>query len=790
MADSKIKWKIEVDGVDNLSNKLENIDKSVKKSSASLLNMVAVYQAATMAIQQATTFINKLSDEMIKADEANVRLNNTLKATGNFTKQTSASLSEYADNMEKILAVEAELVKDTLSFNMALGLNAEQAEATTTASASLAKALGVDLKTANNELAGTLSGATGRLAKFIPELKTLTKSQLESGEAINIINQRYNKYLVNTNSASELLKQQRIALDDITEGIAQGFFGGKDGTDTLKQVVAALRSINSSGTAQQIGAIFRDVVMTSINLTKMLFSSLELFYDNLIGRLQRVFFTIAEAFYRLKAELPQMVGGGGKADLNKAEEFRQKMLESQKERFQTENDVYNATNNTGTALKNLFNNTIGLKDAAKTISTEYDKQLESLNQQATVMATNVDVQKGFDPATITNAVSVAQGGISSIISAIGKYYGVIGEMIAGIVNFLNISKEEMTKFINGLVDAIIQLPQNIIDNIPVIFANIVNRIPEMISKLIPTLAVGMWTMVLNLMTEGIKAIPNLLNQFLNINFWTGIAKNMVTSLFSAFKGFFQALFFGKGSESISSIVEKGGALFNPTENAGKELFKIKDYAEGQVVQTFEDRVNTVTTAASKGLIQELFDALKGIGTAIWDGLKNALSGAWNWFKDIGSRIWEGIKDGFNSLLDSIGLGGGGGGGLWGSITGGISSIGDSVASVFGWAEGGLVQGNAPFMGNDYRNDTVPALLSAGEYVVSRDEMRTGDFSGLYAASGKSGGGNTSISLSINVGAGSQLTESQLRSNVVPVIVSELKKLSQNGTQIVSKKGVY
>ena len=109
---------------------------------------------------------------------------------------------------------------------------------------------------------------------------------------------------------------------------------------------------------------------------------------------------------------------------------------------------------------------------------------------------------------------------------------------------------------------------------------------------------------------------------------------------------------------------------------------------------------------------------------------------------------------------------------------------------FGFAEGGLVPGNAPFQGNSYGNDIVPAFLSPGEYVVSRDEMRTGNFSGLYAAAGASGSSSMNVSVNINVGAGSQLTEAQLRSNVVPVIVGELRKLSQNGTQIVSKKGVF
>ena len=745
MADTKIKWKIQVDGIDNASNMFKNLEDATGKSNLKLISALQIYQAASLAISQISSVLKDVSREYLKSDEAAVRLNNTLKATGNFSNETSNNLSDYAQKLQGVLGVQDELIKDTISFNLALGLNAQQAEAATTASASLAKALGMDLNTANQQLASTLSGNTGRLARFIPELKNLTQRQLEAGEAINIVNQRFNSFLVNTNSVSELAKQIELSFGDIKESIGKGFLGGKDQIESMQKVVAMLRSIESTGTAEKIGIVFRDITNVTVSFVKTSLGALEIMFESIFGRFERIIYSLMEGFYRVRSILPSAIGGNGKKDEYLAETYKQAGLKSQLNYQQLQNDVFGKTNETGSSIKKLFNDSVELKKASENVTVEYDKQLETLKKQDVIKAKNIQIEKDFNPEDVTKAINAANGGLNSVAQYIGSIFGAQGTMVASIITFFNRSKEEMKKFVDDFANNLQELPARIVENLPIV-------------------------------------MQKMLEIQLSPSFWFRVVANLGNALKNVFNDFFKNLFFGSNGSSLTTVIEKAGQLFNPTQNAGKEIFQIKDYAEGQVAQTFEDRVNTVTTAASKGLIQELIDGLSGIGTAIWNGLRDALSSAWDWFKGIGQRIWEGIKEG----LDSINPFGGGGGSLWGSISGAVSSIGKS----FGFAEGGLVPGNAPFQGNSYGNDIVPAFLSPGEYVVSRDEMRTGNFSGLYAAAGTSGSSSMNVSVNINVGAGSQLTEAQLRSNVVPVIVGELRKLSQNGTQIVSKKGVF
>lgn len=744
MADTKIKWKIQVDGVDNASQMFKDLENATGKSNLKLISALQIYQAASLAIGQISSVLKDVTREFLKADEASVRLSNILKATGQYSKETANGLDEYSTKLQRVLGVQDEVIKDTLSFNMTLGVTADQAKQITSASAAWAKIMKTDLNTANMQLSATLSGNLGRIGKFLPEVKNLTQAQAEQGEVINIVNEKFNKYLTNTNSISELTTQLNIGIGDIKESIGKGFLGGKDQIENMQKIVAMLRSIESTGTAEKIGIVFRDIINTTVSFTKTSLGALEIMFDSIFGRFERLYYSIMEGLYRVKSMLPKEIGGGGKEAEYLAESYKQSGLKSQLNRQLLEQSVYGKSEDTKNSVKKLFNDSVDLKKSTENITIEYDKQLASLKEQQKIKTKNIKIERSLKPEDVTNSINALNGGLNSVAQYIGSIFGPQGTMVASIITFFNRSKEEMKKFVDDFANNIQELPARIVENLPIVMQKMLE----------------------------IQFSPA---------FWFKVVANLGNALKNVFNDFFKNLFFGSNGSSLTTVIEKAGQLFNPTQNAGKEIFQIKDYAEGQVAQTFEERVNTVTTAASKGLIQELADALSGIGAAIWNGLRNAITSAWSWIRSIGSNIADGILSGLSDLIDTLKdilkkLGGGGGSNWY------------DPSSWF--AEGGVVQGNAPFMTNDYRNDTVPAMLSPGEYVVSRDEMRTGNFSGLYAAAGTSGGSSMNVSININVGSGSNLTEAQLRSNIVPVIVTELRKLSQNGTQVLSKKGIY
>lgn len=114
----------------------------------------------------------------------------------------------------------------------------------------------------------------------------------------------------------------------------------------------------------------------------------------------------------------------------------------------------------------------------------------------------------------------------------------------------------------------------------------------------------------------------------------------------------------------------------------------------------------------------------GFGKIIGD----AFSDIGKYFKNIGEDIWDGIK------------------GAWGSVKEFFSDlfkIEPSPGDVENWmrldfpwvtfAEGGFVGGTAKVAGDSLANDTVPALLSAGEYVLPRSVTQDKDLMKLIAA---------------------------------------------------------
>jgi hypothetical protein len=78
-----------------------------------------------------------------------------------------------------------------------------------------------------------------------------------------------------------------------------------------------------------------------------------------------------------------------------------------------------------------------------------------------------------------------------------------------------------------------------------------------------------------------------------------------------------------------------------------------------------------------------------------------------------SRIAQSVADGVKDALGKITGGAGSGSGILSSISGVAGGIGKRL----GFADGGVVPGGAPF------TDRIPALLTPGEYVLSRDDVK-------------------------------------------------------------------
>jgi hypothetical protein len=92
-------------------------------------------------------------------------------------------------------------------------------------------------------------------------------------------------------------------------------------------------------------------------------------------------------------------------------------------------------------------------------------------------------------------------------------------------------------------------------------------------------------------------------------------------------------------------------------------------------------------------------------------------------------------------------------------------------------------------------DTVPAMLTPGEFVMNRDAVGRIGLPALNAMNSGAGMGSTvmqefEFNLAINVSAaGGDLSEGFIRQRIMPTIRDELKQASQRGDFVMSEKGL-
>jgi phage-related protein len=223
----------------------------------------------------------------------------------------------------------------------------------------------------------------------------------------------------------------------------------------------------------------------------------------------------------------------------------------------------------------------------------------------------------------------------------------------------------------------------------------------------------------------------------------------------------------------------------------------------------------------------------------WQGVKDFFSGLANAFYDLGNQLWLGLRNGmvsglmavfeglmkplrdlWNTMtnwklpsfptfswpkfpkftwpeipapgwLKDIGGGGGGGGKAWYDPSGWSLASGGMVESLTRYLE----QGGMTYAADGYfkpkGTDTVPAMLTPGEFVVSRQPAQAN--AGLLAAINGSRGplqtGGGSLVLNVTINAKTNLTPDQVRTEVVPVIERALKRKSLDGGFVLASSGV-
>jgi hypothetical protein len=203
-------------------------------------------------------------------------------------------------------------------------------------------------------------------------------------------------------------------------------------------------------------------------------------------------------------------------------------------------------------------------------------------------------------------------------------------------------------------------------------------------------------------------------------------------------------------------------------------------------------------ASVRAQLADTLQPLIGFGKKIVDGLRDSLRDLmpklFDAFYNVGKNMVSGLVDGLGNI-----------GGMIGKVIGSLPSI--NVSKSLGFAEGGIIPGNAVAFGDSPRNDVIPAMLSPGEAVIPRSAMQDPFIAetvksilnnrtipafseGLMPRFSGGGAGDTAINLGgITIHTTQNIDGDFVKSKLMPTIQKELRRASLDGQTVIYKAGI-
>lgn len=220
-----------------------------------------------------TEWINAYAED----ERALITLKTALEATGQASGNAVGKLTSFASSLQAVTGIGDEATIALSARLIASGLSVEQTMKLIKAAADYSAATGEDFNSTVDNLQRTLSGTAGRISGFIPELKGLSKEQLQSGAAIDLVAEKYGGFaekLVGTASVS--LATFNAAWGDMKEALGSAIMPAvqpvlesftKFITDTVIPVLQSFAPyVKEAFTAiQDIITAFRPIVEPVLN---------------------------------------------------------------------------------------------------------------------------------------------------------------------------------------------------------------------------------------------------------------------------------------------------------------------------------------------------------------------------------------------------------------------------------------------------------------------------------------------------------------------------------------------
>lgn len=192
MADTNVKIKATdqtAGGITSAINNLKRLDSNVSKTVKTFTSLgnLAVFTAISAGVKKAVDIGIQFANEYGDVQRVMTQLNVSLGGNAERFKKNADLIEELAAKTVESKSSVQQLVAELAS----LGKSDSEIERVSEAAIALSNVTGKSIKEAFTQLNSTISGSTEELGKLIPEIRQLTKEELKSGDAIDLVFRKF-----------------------------------------------------------------------------------------------------------------------------------------------------------------------------------------------------------------------------------------------------------------------------------------------------------------------------------------------------------------------------------------------------------------------------------------------------------------------------------------------------------------------------------------------------------------------------------------------------------------------
>lgn len=233
----RISGKHDDKGLKGATKGLKNLGKAAKG-----INTIFKGFVAFKGVQLLGRQVSKTTQAFATQQKALSNLTQSINNNANLTGKSLQNIIKYTSKLQGKSIYGDEALQEQASLLAGMGLTEEKIKDVLSAAVDLSSSGVGTLESNVRNLSKTLNGQRGELGELIPEFKDLTKEQLESGEAIEIISEKYKGFgesLAGTYEGQQ--KSFQNVVGDIQEKIGSIFASVQSGfyekfTPILKKV--------------------------------------------------------------------------------------------------------------------------------------------------------------------------------------------------------------------------------------------------------------------------------------------------------------------------------------------------------------------------------------------------------------------------------------------------------------------------------------------------------------------------------------------------------------------------